>query len=196
MKALLIGSAPCLLDQLKKVDLEKYSVVAVINDWLNPSTQELFAQRGVRPNYYFFSDWLYFNLGRSEDIDKQSLKKIICVPGSNRLNSRRLAGKPADQTVVDFLRAKGILEAPRADAQFLGQIGGYRRRTWPSTGMLALGYLFFQEKVESVDLAGFSFFEGKSHYYDEMDFDKKRHEVSSEVRIYEYFHQNYHCELV
>jgi hypothetical protein len=196
MKALLIGSAPCLLDQIKKVKLEEYSVVAVVNDWLNPSSQDLYTRYGVQPNYYFFSDWFYFNLGRSEDINKQTLKKIICVPGSNRLNSRRLPGKPVDLTVEDFLRGKGILEAPRVDAQFLGQIGGYGRRMWPSTGMLALGYLFLQEKVQGVDLAGFSFFEGKCHYYDEMDFDKKRHEVSSEVKIYEYFHRNYHCEVV
>ena len=81
MSALLIGSAPCLLDQLKRVNVKDYSIVAVINDWLNSPTQELFFQHGVRPDYYFFSDWFYFNLRRSEEVDKQALKKVICVPG-------------------------------------------------------------------------------------------------------------------
>ena len=85
---------------------------------------------------------------------------------------------------------------PREDAHFLAQLGGYGRRMWPSTGMFVLGHLLLQEKVEQVDLAGFSFFDGKTHHYDDTDFDEKRHDVASEKRIYEYFHQNHRCKLV
>ena len=198
MRALLIGSAPCLLEQAPEIDLRGYDIVAVVNDWLRDSTQALFST-GLCPTHYFFSDWLYFSLGWRERVDAlpQSLCKVICCPPPNRLNGRRLPEKPRSLSVVDYLqRSKGIEVVPRHWVKFLSEIGACRGELWPSTGMIALGYLFLELGVASVDLAGFSFFEGKTHHYDEVDFDRKHHSVFSEKRIYAYFAQRYSCRTL
>ena len=184
-KVLLVGSAPCILDQITKVKSNDYQVIAVINNWKNSIAKEIFSQNQIVPNYYFFSDWLYFGLGGNKVIDKMELNKIMCVPYNKKTGAK-----------MNFLEEKGIKLFSSEKSKIVSEAGGCKNQLWPSTGMLALGYLFLEENVESVDLIGFSFFEGKTHYYDNTKFDQAHHSVKSEKKIYEYFKQNFKCNII
>ena len=196
MKVLLLGSAPCLLEQLPGIFPEAYEIVAVVNDWTNATTRELLAARRILPNYYFFSDGFFFDLGRSEAVFKMPQQKVMCVPAGRRVNNRKFSSEPGYTSVTEALKARGVAVNPRETARFLSDLGGYGRGTWPSTGLLALGYLLLDMKVASVELAGFSFFQGRTHYYDDAVFDRKRHSVAAELRIFEYFSSRGLCSVV
>lgn len=194
MKVLLIGSAPCLVEQLPDISPKAYDIVAVVNDWTNATTRELLAAGRVLPNYYFFSDWFFFDLGRGEAVVELPQKKVMCVPAGRRVNNRKVSWGYA--SVTEALKARGVAVNPRETARFLSDLGGYGRGTWPSTGLLALGYLLLDMKVACVELAGFSFFQGRTHYYDDAVFDRKRHSVEAELRIFEYFSSRNLCSVV
>jgi len=186
-KTLLIGSSPILVQQIKKINLSDYKHVCVINNIFNLETNRLFLEHSISPDYYYFSDFTYYDRGYKEKIDAVEIKrKIMCIPSQKKI--------PRDK--LEDLSRKGIEVCDVKIINTINYLGNYSLNTWASTGMFSLGHLIMSENHQSIDLAGFSFFSGKLHYYDEETVDKSRHNTNSEKNIYKYFNNKKFCRLL
>lgn len=189
-RALLIGSAPKVYSQLEDIhsDLANYDAVCCINNIFNEDTRALHKKHGIKFDYYFFSDWTFTDHINGKEIPSLNTNnKILCTP-------------PEKQRVHPDLNSK-IKTATNATGECdvkvgktIDYLGGYASGKWASTGMYSLGFLLLQEKFNIVDLVGFSFFEGKLHYYEKGECSSsERHNTDSEMRIYKHFNKAGRC---
>jgi hypothetical protein len=190
-KALLIGSAPKLQHQLEgipKSSLVDYDAICCVNNVFNEDVRKLHTRYEIEADYYFFSDWTFTSHPHGHRIPSLSVdNKILCTP-------------PEKQRAQPLMNSK-IKAATNATAECsvkvgetIDYLGGYASGTWASTGMYSLGYLLLQEKFDTVDIVGFSFFEGQVHYYEKGEYPSSgRHNSSSEIKIYEHFNRAKRC---
>lgn len=196
MRALLLGSAPCLLDQIRLVNLESYSLVCCINNIFTAATKDLFEEYGLNLDYYFFSDDLYFSCTFQIPCERDGKT----IKSSDLINSIRASKKimcrPIQKGSVGVdLSSEGIVVCPPEVTSFVNWAGGYGGFKWASTGLYSLGYLLLEEKI-GVDLAGFSFFEGILHYYDDEALNTQCHEPEKEKAAFGYLSKNFDCKML
>ena len=179
-KALLMGSAPRVKEDLEIVKISEYSLVCGINQVFVREVRSLYDRFGVKLNCYFTSDWfLNSNAGDIEALSVQA--KIIITP-------KHLA-RP------DLSGLMGARHCPSDVVSYVDDIGAFPSSRWATCGLYALCYLLHYTRVDFVDLAGFSFGEGKYHLYDNCSQDWP-HETAFEKKIYKHFYSMGLCSLV
>lgn len=187
-RALLIGSAPRLEKQLESIknDIKEFDVVCCINNIFSAKTKELFEKYGIKPDYYFFSDFTIYNTPvRQEILDLNVDRKIICYP-------------PQKKSEINFkdIEENNFELCDLKSCEIVNNAGCYFGSQWATTGMFCLGHLILKEGAEHVSLAGFSFMDGQLHYYDNEICDATRHKTSNEKFVYSFFNRQKKCDTI
>lgn len=175
-KALLIGPAPCLEEQLSKVDINDYGLICGINHYYKDKMLEIFEKNNVKITHHYFSDYLY-RREASKINDLKIDKKILIAPYPHMVPRV----------------TKDIQICPDSVVQTINHLGGYLGDTWATTGMYSLGHLVYSLRVEYVKICGFTFGEGKLHLYDDTKLDLSRHKIDKERQIYNFLHKKGKC---
>jgi len=177
-KALLIGPAPCLKEDLSKVDVTHYDLICGINHWYKDKMVEILESYGAKITHHYFSDYLYNR--EADKINKLKInKKILIAPYPHMVPRVTKEIEVCDDTVV----------------QTINRLGGYSNNSWATTGMYSLGHLIYSLKVEYVKICGFTFGEGKLHLYDDIKLDLTHHKVDKEKQIYNFLHKKGKCSI-
>lgn len=174
--ALLLGPAPSLEEDLKKIDINDYRIVCGLNGCFYKMMQEIFNLHKVEITHYYFSDYAYKN--HKYQIDNLTFpKKILIAPRISMIPKTSQEIEICDNKIVEMVT----------------KIGEYAGNQWPTTGTIALGHLLLHEKVDFVKICGFTFGEGKPHLYDDYILDTISHDVDKEKKIYNHFNKIGKC---
>lgn len=177
-KALLIGPAPCLIEDLEKINIEDYDLFCSLNRCYHKTMKDILDKKNIKIDNYYFSDLMYkIEKNNVESFDSQ--KKILIAPRKSMI------------PVV----SQGIYICEHSIVETIDFLGEYSQNQWATTGMFALGHLIFIEKIDFVKICGFSFGEGDLHIYDNTKLDLKHHSPKKERKIYEHFHKQGKCSI-
>jgi len=176
-KALLIGPAPTLEEDLSRIN-EEFEIVCGINSVFNEEMQEILSNNKIHLTHYYFSDYLYKR-------QKNKIKNFTC--------KKKIIIAPFQRMIPEIFEGIEICEQKIVDT--INHIGDYGPGTWATTGMLSLGHLLYSEKVDFVKICGFTFGEGKLHLYDDVKLDTGRHSILKEKKIYNFFHKKNRCSV-
>lgn len=174
--ALLLGPAPSLEEDLKKIDINDYQIVCGLNECFHKMMQEIFNLHKVKITHYYFSESRYRNTRHQVD-SVISPRKILYAP--------RISMIPETSQEIEICDNKIV--------EMVAKIGEYTETEWPTTGIIALGHLLLYEKVDFVKICGFSFGEGQLHLYDHGIWDRIHHDVNKEKKIYNHFNKIGKC---
>lgn len=177
-KALLIGPAPCLEEDLSKVDVNEYDLVCGVNHCYKDEMLQILEKNNIKITHHYFSDYLY----KREASRINNLKigtKILIAPYPHMV-----------PTVT-----KDIEICDNAVVQTVNYLGGYSGNTWATTGIYSLGHLIYSLKINYVKICGFTFGEGKLHLYDDVKLDPTRHSANKEKQIYNFLHKKGKCSI-
>lgn len=177
-RALLIGPAPCLEEDLSKLDIDDYDLICGINRYYDDRMLEIFENNNVKITHHYFSDYLY----------KREASKI------NDLKiDRKILIAPYEHMVP--IVAEDVEICPNSVVQTINYLGGYFGDVWATTGMYSLGHLIYSLKIDYVKICGFTFGEGKFHLYDDAKLDPTRHSANKEKQIYNFLHKKGKCSI-
>lgn len=175
-KALLVGPAPCLDEQLSAINSSDFEICCGINKFYNDKMMEILNKHKIKITHHCFSDYLYVR--ETEKINTLQVdNKIIIAPYPHMLP----------------MVPENISICSDAVVQTINQLGGYGGSTWATTGMYSLGYLVYSLKIEHVKICGFTFGEGKLHLYDDTKLDSSRHSVNKEKQIFDFLNKKGKC---
>lgn len=171
-KAILIGSAPTVDEELTKLNIKEFDIICGINNVYHDKVQQLYKKHNIEIknlDIYFISKYYYDQIPNK--VEAIGFKKIIYAIPFQQLRQQTYK----HEHIPSELAAKCNL------------IGGYSGSGWATSGMLALTYLLENNIVDFVQLVGFTFGKGKLHYYESGVLDPQHHNPSKEEIIYNHY---------